>query len=62
MGLGLGGLAILTLQRKLETLSPARLPTLHKAAPPRVSLECYTAVPAELAGSKGFETVIVSDT
>lgn len=61
MGLGLGGLAIRTLQRKLETLSPVRLPTLHRAAPPRVSPEFYTAVPAELPGSKGSETVIGSD-
>lgn len=62
MGLGLGGLAILTLKRKLATLSPGLLPTLHRATPPYLSLGFYTSVLAELLGSKCFETVTASDT
>lgn len=61
MGLGLGGLAILMLQRKLETLESGVIAHLHRAAPPRVFLEFDTSEPPELSASKGFETVNISD-
>lgn len=61
MGFGLGGLAIRTLKRKLETLSPCQCPLVTEPPFHYLSLEFYTSVLAELLGSKCFETVTAND-